>query len=240
MTKEEYLLLLDDDGKLKRKFINKNVNAKKEGLKCLLSFDEFCQLLINAGLKSSDIGFTSPRKIVLARYNDEGDYTFDNCRFITQHENMIEQKTSEKSSIASANNAKTAREKNLAHREEWIQSIRNGQKNSEKMNEKRKKKLQAEEEKRLRIERKQLEALKKKAEKEALKKERMENPYRPQSIPVSQFTRDGEYIKTFPSIAQAILALSNPSALRGWSHISDVCKGRRKTAYGYIWKFANQ
>lgn len=23
-------------------------------------------------------------------------------------------------------------------------------------------------------------------------------------------------------------------------HISDVCKGKRKTAYGYIWKYADK
>lgn len=82
-------LELDDDGKLKQRWRNKCVNAKQEGLKCLLTFDEYCQLVKKANLKSSQLGFKG-QKYVLARYNDEGDYTFDNCRFITQLENFQE------------------------------------------------------------------------------------------------------------------------------------------------------
>lgn len=82
-------LELDDDGKLIRHWRNKCVNAKKEGLECKLTFDEYCQLVKKAGLKSSQLGFTGDG-YVLGRYNDEGDYTIENCRFITQKENNDE------------------------------------------------------------------------------------------------------------------------------------------------------
>lgn len=131
MTKEEYLLLLDDDGKLKRKFANKKYNAKKEGLNCLLSFEEFCELLIEAGLKSSDIGFHSEHKIVLARYGDEGDYTIDNCRFISQKENMLEQKQSEAQLLARRKNIKAAQQYIESHKEECVQKQISGLHNSQ-------------------------------------------------------------------------------------------------------------
>ena len=56
---------------------------------------------------------------------------------------------------------------------------------------------------------------------------------------VKQYDKDGHYIRTFPSALNAAESLgkadgkSNGAA----SHITDVCKGKRKKAYGYIWKF---
>lgn len=94
---------LDDDGKLYRKYYNKKINALKENIGFYLTFDEYKQLMIESGFKSSDLGFTG-NNIVLARYEDNGDYTIDNCRFITQFENIQEKKITEKSRIASANN----------------------------------------------------------------------------------------------------------------------------------------
>ena len=87
--KFELELDLDDDGKLKRKWINKCVNAKKEGLECELTYEEFCLLVSQANLVSSQLGFTG-EGYVLARYNDSGNYTLENCRFITQKENSDE------------------------------------------------------------------------------------------------------------------------------------------------------
>ena len=48
----------------------------------------------------------------------------------------------------------------------------------------------------------------------------------------------GEVLKVFSSISEAILAVTGSHA--GHSHIADVCKGRRKTAYGYKWEYANE
>lgn len=60
--------------------------------------------------------------------------------------------------------------------------------------------------------------------------------------PVMQFTKTGEYIKTFPSCKEAVEECillktctgQNSGGARG--HISECAAGKRKTAYGFIWK----
>jgi group I intron endonuclease len=52
---------------------------------------------------------------------------------------------------------------------------------------------------------------------------------------INQYDLKGNFIQTFPSIKSAAKFLG----VAGVSHISDVCKGTRKTAYGYIWKYSN-
>ena len=46
---------------------------------------------------------------------------------------------------------------------------------------------------------------------------------------------------TYGSALEAAKALGKiTSTSKGaTSHISDVCRGKRKTAYGYIWRFVN-
>ena len=43
------------------------------------------------------------------------------------------------------------------------------------------------------------------------------------------------YIQTFPSAHAAAASLGK----KGVSHITDVCKGKRQTAYGFKWQYAN-
>lgn len=43
-----------------------------------------------------------------------------------------------------------------------------------------------------------------------------------------------EFIATYSSLTDAANALK---VVRGSSHIADVCKGKRKSAYGYYWQF---
>lgn len=59
---------------------------------------------------------------------------------------------------------------------------------------------------------------------------------------VNQYDLQGNFIQSFPSAKAAATSLGKiTSTSRGASsHISDVCRGKRKTAYGYIWKFANK
>ena len=60
--------------------------------------------------------------------------------------------------------------------------------------------------------------------------------------PVNQYDLQGNYIQTFPSVKNAAISLGKLKnyADRGCiSHISDVCKGKRKTAYGYIWRYVD-
>ena len=57
---------------------------------------------------------------------------------------------------------------------------------------------------------------------------------------INQYDLEGNFIKSFPSVKNAAESLNKiTSTSKGASsHISDVCRGKRKTAYGYIWKFA--
>lgn len=87
----EYRNLIDDDGKIYKKYENKKFNARKENIDFELSFSDYCRLVFDTGLKSSQLGF-SGEYYVLARYNDEGPYKIGNCRFVTQLENSHEKK----------------------------------------------------------------------------------------------------------------------------------------------------
>lgn len=57
---------------------------------------------------------------------------------------------------------------------------------------------------------------------------------------VNQYDLQGNFLQSFPSAKNAAISLNKITATsRGASsHIADVCKGKRKTAYGYIWKYA--
>lgn len=56
---------------------------------------------------------------------------------------------------------------------------------------------------------------------------------------VNQYSLTDEYIRSFASAQEAARFLGKiTSSSRGaTSHITDVCKGKRKTAYGYKWKW---
>ncbi len=56
------------------------------------------------------------------------------------------------------------------------------------------------------------------------------------SIPVVQISADGKYfIKDYPSVTHAAKFLN-----KNTGHISSACKGKRKTAYGYVWKYLSE
>lgn len=57
---------------------------------------------------------------------------------------------------------------------------------------------------------------------------------------VNQYDLENNYIQSFPSakVAAESLGKITRSSNGASSHISDVCKGKRKTAYGYKWKFS--
>lgn len=61
---------------------------------------------------------------------------------------------------------------------------------------------------------------------------------------VCQYTKTEEYIQSFDSYIDAARWLEEQgivkeSAGSARSHIGEVCRGKRKTAYGYIWKNAS-
>lgn len=96
LSEEEKRLwsLLDDDGKLRQRIVNKRVNANAEGFAFEMSTLDILLELEAAGIKSSDWKLA---KYSLARYNDTGDYVKGNCRFITQQRNAWEKKSVSKS-----------------------------------------------------------------------------------------------------------------------------------------------
>lgn len=51
---------------------------------------------------------------------------------------------------------------------------------------------------------------------------------------VNQYDLQGKLVNSFSSVREAARSLGK----EGYSHISDVCKGKRKTAYGYKWSFS--
>ena len=53
-----------------------------------------------------------------------------------------------------------------------------------------------------------------------------------QSIPILQLTKDGELVKEWPSTREAYRQL-------GIQHICQCCKGRRKSAGGFVWRYAS-
>lgn len=92
---------LDDDGKLRHRFSNKKTNARKEGIRFSLTFDEFCVLLLDAGITSSMLGIKGYH---IARYGDAGAYEVGNCRALWYTDNYHERRVSEKASNASRAN----------------------------------------------------------------------------------------------------------------------------------------
>jgi len=56
---------------------------------------------------------------------------------------------------------------------------------------------------------------------------------------VNQYSLDGEYIQSFPSALAAARALGKitPTSKGASSQISSVCRGKRKSAYGYKWSW---
>lgn len=57
---------------------------------------------------------------------------------------------------------------------------------------------------------------------------------------INQYDLEGNFLKCFPSAKNAAKSLNKITATSNGAadHILQVCKGKRKTAYGYKWKFA--
>jgi hypothetical protein len=53
-------------------------------------------------------------------------------------------------------------------------------------------------------------------------------------VPVEQYTLSNDFVAWFPSIAIAAKEVNGSTGA-----ISAVCKGKRKSAYGYIWKYCS-
>lgn len=66
-------------------------------------------------------------------------------------------------------------------------------------------------------------------------REASEKSARKTSKKVSQYSKNGTYLATFDSCCEAARVLTGKR--NGGNHIGAACAGKRKTAYGYLWKF---
>lgn len=58
---------------------------------------------------------------------------------------------------------------------------------------------------------------------------------------INQYDLQGNYLNTYPSARAAAIAIKGINHSPGViSHISDVCKNKRKTAYKFIWRYADK
>ena len=55
---------------------------------------------------------------------------------------------------------------------------------------------------------------------------------------IRQFTKEGTFVREYCSIADALDVIGHGGRSAS-GHITQVCKGYRKTAFGFIWKYAN-
>ena len=62
------------------------------------------------------------------------------------------------------------------------------------------------------------------------KKKLVEGVIKKKSKKVIQYTLDGEFIKEWPSVSEC--------KKNGFSHVDSCCRGERKTANGFIWRYA--
>ena len=67
-------------------------------------------------------------------------------------------------------------------------------------------------------------------------RKRMTGANSPVARPVEQYTLEGLYVKTYPSQADAKRALG----IEKGYHISSCASGKRKTAYGFKWKYPEE
>lgn len=56
-------------------------------------------------------------------------------------------------------------------------------------------------------------------------------------IPINQYDLNGNFLQTFDSAASAAIAINKPN---GSSSITKACKGKLKTAYKFIWAYADK
>lgn len=126
--------LLDDDGLLYQKYKAKCYNGKFQGHECLLTFHEYCLLVQEAGLVSSQLGYKG-EKYDLARYNDEGNYEIGNCRFITHKENLKERKVSDAIRASALKASEALLESRKRDPDTFSKRIKEGQANSKRFQE---------------------------------------------------------------------------------------------------------
>ena len=60
-------------------------------------------------------------------------------------------------------------------------------------------------------------------------------------VPVDQYSKNGDFIKHYNSFADAIYEVFGTEEHNKYSsHITSCCKGNRKTAYGFVWRYEGE
>lgn len=72
------------------KFYNFLKNSKARGCSCQLTFDQYLNMALDAGLMRYDQIGRAADQYCVGRYGDKGDYVPENCRFITNSQNAEE------------------------------------------------------------------------------------------------------------------------------------------------------
>lgn len=62
------------------------------------------------------------------------------------------------------------------------------------------------------------------------------NLLRTQHKPINQYTKNGDLIKEWTSMAIAVKSLEKKDI----THIAQCANGQRKTAYGYVWRWPEE
>jgi hypothetical protein len=59
-----------------------------------------------------------------------------------------------------------------------------------------------------------------------------------QAVAVDQYTLDGQYIQTFACMKDAVASLGKQN--KDTTGISNCCRNKQKTSYGYMWTYSNK
>lgn len=60
-------------------------------------------------------------------------------------------------------------------------------------------------------------------------------------IPINQYDLSGNFIQRFETVGDAVLSLNKRNQNKSpYEHILDVCRKKRKSAYGYYWEFVDK
>lgn len=59
-------------------------------------------------------------------------------------------------------------------------------------------------------------------------------------VPIDVYTRTGEFIEHYDSIMDAVLEIFKTTEYTKYNHITSCCRGERKSAYGYVWRYAGE
>lgn len=119
---------VDDDGKLSQRFVNKRVNARKEGIPFDLTYAQFVDFMRCAGIVSSQCGIKGYH---LSRTGDTGSYSVGNCFFRWYLDNLHEKKVTDASRTASSRNIAKATALNRQSPAKYSASISAGLARSE-------------------------------------------------------------------------------------------------------------